>query len=340
MSDDGIVRDGKPLLDWLQQRFTNTPRSRLKQWIVRGRISVRGKVIRRPHELIPDPGDALVLQDRRELALDQTAAWQIHPRVAVLHLDADLAVLNKGPGLISVPASNCKMSALSILHDFLAGRLKVPWRNQPSRTVPPAWRRLVPLPVHRLDQYTTGVFCAGMNPEARAILIEQLKERTMRREYVAFVEGRLPEAKGTWRNWLRLSDDEMRQQVVDRGPAQSCPPQSRQAVTHYEVVAEYRIPRADGFITKLRLRLETGLKHQIRVQAANAGVPLIGDRVYHPAYRPASRSGGLVAFARQALHSHTLSLEHPAIPGKQMAWTAAIPDDMRRLEAALLPTRM
>src|SRR5208283_1218294 len=147
------------------------------------------------------------------------SGWQIHPRVSLLYLDSDLAIVNKGPGLISVPASNCDLSALSILADFLVGKLKARDRGVAGKSLPPAYRRLEPLPVHRLDQYTSGVFCMATNPAARHNLIEQLKARTMKREYVAYVEGRPREPKGTWRQWLQLSRDELRQQILSETQA-------------------------------------------------------------------------------------------------------------------------
>jgi 23S rRNA pseudouridine1911/1915/1917 synthase len=174
-----------PLLDWLLRKHPDTPKSRAKQWILAGRVSVNGVIIRKPHQTIPDPGDALKLRDHQAATLDCGSGWQIHPRVSLLYLDAALAIVNKGPGLISVPASNCDLSALSILADFLAGKLKAQNRGVTGKSLPPAYCRLEPLPVHRLDQYTSGVFCMATNPAARHHLIEQLKAHTMKREYVA-----------------------------------------------------------------------------------------------------------------------------------------------------------
>jgi 23S rRNA pseudouridine1911/1915/1917 synthase len=87
----------------------------------------------------------------------------------------------------------------------------------------------------------------------------------------------------------------------------------------------------------LRLRLETGRKHQIRVQAASAGLPLIGDRAYNPNYR--AHGNAPIAFPRQALHAELLELEHPEQPGKRMSWKAAWPSDLRELERVLLARR-
>lgn len=329
-----MTTTGRPLLDWLLLKHPDTPRNRAKQWILAGRVSVNGEIIRKPHLGIADPSDTLELLGRHATTLECGSGWQIHPRVSLLYLDPAIAVVSKGPGLISVPASDGDLSALSILADFLSGKLKAQTRGVAGRSLPPPYRRLEPLPVHRLDQYTSGVFCMATNSKARHHLIEQLKAHTMKREYVAFVEGRAAAPEGTWRQMLQLSQDEMRQQVLSK--AQPRPgAEAREAITHYEVIAEYPIAGGKAFVTKLRLRLETGRKHQIRVQAANAGLPLVGDRTYNPSARGASDANMLVVFPRQALHAEVLTLEHPEQPGRRMTWTAALPKDLRQLENAL-----
>jgi 23S rRNA pseudouridine1911/1915/1917 synthase len=328
----------QPLLHWLLQLHPDTPKTRAKQWILAGRVSVEGVVIRKPHHLLLDPGPTLRLLDRQATTLDCGSGWQIHPRVGLLYLDSALAIVNKGPGLISVPADHCDLSALSILADFLAGKLKALERGEAGRTLPPAYRKLQPLPVHRLDQYTSGVFCIAMNPTARGHLIEQLKAHTMKREYVAFVEGRAPAPQGTWRHWLDLSEDQLRQQIVPAGQAAAPPSSAQEAITHYEVITEYPLADGQGFVTKLRLRLETGRKHQIRAQAAHSGLPLIGDRTYNPKCRvtaAAERAEGYIPFPRQALHAEVLTLAHPQRPGQRMTWRAEMPKDLRQLEASL-----
>ena len=298
----------KTVLDWLLEQYPNTPRKRAKQWITAGRVRFQGEIIRQANRQLPGPPQLL---DRQAKTLDcGPTGLTIHPRLILLHLDAALAVVNKAPSLLSVPAENYELSALSILADVLAGKLRT------AQLIPAAYRQLQPLPVHRLDQFTSGVFCMAMNPTARQHLIDQLSAHTMKRQYVAYVEGRLPSPTGTWRNWLKLSADELRQFVIPNAE-----PEALEAITHYEVIREF------ANVTKLRLRLETGRRHQIRVQAAHAGVPLVGDRTYNPQ--------GRIEFSRQALHAETLSLEHPDKPGVRMTWTAALPKDLHQLEAAL-----
>ena len=329
-----------PLLDWLLRKHPDTPKNRAKQWILAGRVSVNGVVIRKPHQAIADPGDTLELGDRHATALACGSGWQIHPRVSLLYLDSAFAIVNKGPGLIAVPAPNCDLSALSILADFLVGKLKAPDRAGAGKSLPPVYRQLQPLPVHRLDQYTSGVFCIATSPAARHHLIEQLKAHTMERDYVAFVEGRSSTPKGTWRQWLQLSKDELRQRVLSETQARAHRSEVQEAITHYEVIAEYLRAGGKGFVTQLRLRLESGRKHQIRVQAAHAGLPLIGDRTYNPAYRGQDDANTPIVFPRQALHAEVLSLEHPEKPGSRMVWTAELPKDLRQLETALRSSRV
>jgi 23S rRNA pseudouridine1911/1915/1917 synthase len=336
----GTETNVHPLLDWLLRKHPDTPKNRAKQWILAGRVSVNGEVIRKPHQPIADPGDTLVLHARHATTLACGSGWQIHPRVSLLYLDSALAIVNKGPGLISVPASEVDLSALSILADFLSGKLKAQDRGVAGRSLPPVYRRLQPLPVHRLDQYTSGVFCMATNPVARHHLIEQLKVHTMKREYVAYVDGRSSSPKGVWRQWLQLSRDELRQHIISETQARAAGDEAREAITHYEVITEYPVAGGTRFVTKLRLRLETGRKHQIRVQAANAGLPLLGDRTYNPTVRDKDAAETRIDFPRQALHAEVLTLEHPEQPGTRMSWTAELPKDLCQLEAALRSGRL
>jgi 23S rRNA pseudouridine1911/1915/1917 synthase len=321
------------VLDWLLRQYPDTPKKRAKQWILAGRVTVNGRIIRQPHHAITDPGATVELAGRSAATLDcGTPGWAIHPRVTILHLDTALAIVNKGPGLLSVPADPDDISALGILADFLSGKLRAREPGAPGlgRSLPPSYRRLQPLPVHRLDQYTSGVFCMAMNPASRQNLIGQLAAHTMQRAYVAYVEGRATAPKGTWRNWLKPCEGEYRQAVVPRGDSQAV-----EAITHYEVIAEFAAAGSGTIITKLRLRLETGRKHQIRAQAAHAGLPLVGDRTYHPKYHTGAVRPPRLNFPRQALHAETLTLEHPDKPGTPICWTADLPRDLRQLEAEI-----
>ncbi|HUK82417.1 MAG TPA: pseudouridine synthase [Verrucomicrobiae bacterium] len=327
----------RPLLEWLLDKYPDTPKKRAKQWILSGRVSVNGVVIRQPNQTIPDPQNTLEMQGRRSTSVTLEKEWRIHARLGLLYIDASLAVVNKGAGLLSVPAPHSDLSALSILDDFLAGRLRAIGGMTAKHRLPPSFGHLTPQPVHRLDQFTTGVLCLAMNPTARARLIEQFQTHRAARQYVAFVDGRPKTQRGTWRHWLRFDDNNLRQCVLSERAAKEAGDDAQEAVTHYEVIEEFPIGATGRIISKMKFNLETGRTHQIRVQAAHESLPLIGDRTYHPLYHATKQARAVVPveFTRQALHAEILSLEHPDKPGTRMTWTAELPKDLKQLEAKL-----
>jgi len=345
-----MEQTGKTVLQLLLEQHPATPRSRAKQWIENGRVRVGGAVVRRLNSLIEDPGAVVELLGRREVALSFKSEWRIHSKLAVLYLDSSLAVVDKAAGLLAVPLPGTGMSAMSVLGGVMAS-------GGGERELPPSFKNLRPLPVHRLDQYTTGVLCMALNPTARAHLIDQFSKHTATREYIAYVDGAPKLERGTWRHLLRFDEERLRQQVVGTGRDRAQRAGTVEAITHYEVVEEF--PVGDGrLVSKLRLKLETGRTHQIRVQAAKEGMPLLGDRLYHPQYQSPYRSGRddlrsrlgrggkpaaekvplerpIVECDRQALHAETLELEHPEHPGKRMKWRAPLPEDLQKLEDQL-----
>jgi 23S rRNA pseudouridine1911/1915/1917 synthase len=327
----------RPLLEWVLQKYPDTPKKRAKQWITAGRVSVNGAIIRQPNQAMPDPHDALEMQGRRCTSETLEQELRIHARLGLLYIDASLAVVNKGAGLLSVPSPHSDLSALSVLDDFLAGRLRAIGGATARRRLPPSFVHLTPQPVHRLDQFTTGVLCLAMNPTARARLIEQFQTHRASRQYVAFVDGRPKTPRGTWQHWLRFDDDNLRQHVLSERAEKEAGDDAQKSVTHYEVIEEFVIGSTRRVISKVKFNLETGRTHQIRAQAAHEGLPLIGDRTYHPLYHAAKQDRRVapIEFTRQALHAESLTLDHPDQPGTRMTWTAALPKDLRQLEASL-----
>jgi 23S rRNA pseudouridine1911/1915/1917 synthase len=340
-TEDSTSKAIRPLLEWLLERYPETPKKRAKQWIVAGRVRVNGVVIRHPNQAMPDPKDALEMEGRRLTSVTLEKEWRIHARLGLIYMDSSLAIVNKGAGLLSVPAPYSDISALSVLDDFLAGRLRAIGGATAQHRLPPSFVHLTPLPVHRLDQFTTGVLCLAMNPTARARLIEQFQTHSASRQYVAFVDGRPKTPRGTWRHWLRFDDDNLRQHVISERAAREAGDDAQESVTHYEVIDEFTITGTRRIISKMKFNLETGRTHQIRVQAAHEGVPLIGDRTYHPLYHAPKQNRAIlpVEFTRQALHAEVLSLEHPDKPGTRMSWAAAVPKDLQQLEAKLRSNR-
>ena len=145
--------------------------------------------------------------------------------------------------------------------------------------------------VHRIDKDTSGLLVVAKNDFAHASLARQIKEHTFTREYSAVVHGRLKEPSGTVDAPIGRHPTKRKQMAVT-----DC--HSRNAVTHYETVAEL-----DGF-TQIRVRLETGRTHQIRVHMAYIGHPVAGD----PVYGPKKSAPGLDG---QCLHAGLIGFCHP-----------------------------
>lgn len=214
----------------------------------------------------------------------------------IVHEDDSLLVVDKPAGLVVHPASGNWDGTLlnALLHHApdLAGL--------PRAGI-----------VHRLDKDTSGLLVVAKTLEAQTALVRQLQDRSMRREYLAVVHGRV-DRDGTVEAPIgRHPVDRVRMAVTERG---------KQARTHYAVLQRF------AAATLLRCRLESGRTHQIRVHMQFLGHPLIGDTLYG-----GRRAAGLgIPFERQALHAERLGLIHPA-SGESCGWTAALPADLQAL---------
>lgn len=214
----------------------------------------------------------------------------------IVYEDAHLIVADKSAGILTVPIPGMKSKNLKeLLDEYLV--------SKKSRV----------LTVHRIDRYTSGLVVFAKNDKARDNLIAQFKAHTPERVYLAMVRGDLPES-GTLRHNLMLGKAGFRQYAVRSG--------GTEAVTHYKVLE--RLPG----ISLLEVRLETGLKNQIRVQFMEAGHPLVGDRHYTPA------EGEEKFLDRQALHSWKLSFIHPA-DRRRVSFETPPPTDMAQLLAKM-----
>ena len=174
--------------------------------------------------------------------------------------------------------------------------------------------------VHRLDKETSGLLVVAKTEPARLDLIDQLKARTLKREYLALVQGLLV-AGGTVDAPIGRHAQVRTRMTVNEG--------GRPAVSHYRIEKKYRAH------TLLRVKLESGRTHQIRVHMAHLKHPLVGDPVYGGRlHLPKGASPALIealqGFKRQALHAARLGLVHP-VSGKSVEWEAPMPDDMRVL---------
>jgi 23S rRNA pseudouridine1911/1915/1917 synthase len=330
--EETLNTEEKTALEWLARDYPDSPKKRLKQWFARGRVQLDGQPLTKPHHRLEDPGERLRMGEAVPGAkiFFKRMPTRIHAQVNLLYIDSSLAIVNKGPGLLSVPLpGKSQPSALSLLEKYLQGKGAAELdRNRVNR------KGLTPLPVHRLDQYTSGLLCFAMNASAREHLVKQVREHSFLREYLALGDGALETRKGTWRSWFQLDDQGMEQTVFDE-PREG----ATEAVSHYAVLDTIRWPIGEGkfhTVSRLRLRLETGLKHQLRIHAARAGVPLLGDRLYHPDFKKAAEDGAGQPYGckRQALHASSIGFIHPET-GKMKRFSSKFPRDLADLEQSL-----
>ncbi len=290
---------GKRLDQALAFLFPAYSRSRLARWLKAGRVSVDGKTLR--------PRDRVAGGERIELYPVFEPEASCPPRdipLKVVFEDEHLIVIDKPAGLVVHPAAGHFDDTLlnALLHH--APELS----GLPRAGI-----------VHRLDKDTSGVLAVAKTLKAHKSLVEQLKARTVKREYLALVQGQMTSGGRIDAPIGRHPTDRKRFAVVQGG---------KQAITHYRIAE--RFPHH----TLLRVLLETGRTHQIRVHFAHLRFPLVGDAQYgrlrlSPRASP-ELSEALRSFNRQALHAVALSLRHPE-SGEEMSWRVPLPEDLENL---------
>lgn len=295
---------GSRLDQAVAQLFPDYSRSRLQSWIKSGDLTVDGKQLR--------PRDKLTGGETVEVnaQLEAQERWQAQDiALDIVYEDEHILVLNKPAGLVVHPAAGHQDGTL--LNAMLHHAPEV-------STVPRAGI------VHRLDKDTTGLMVVAKTLEAQTELVAQLQERSMGREYEAVVQGVMTGGG--------CIDEPMGRHPKQR-QKMAVHPTGKEAVTHYRVLEKFR-----GH-THIRVKLETGRTHQIRVHMSHIHYPLIGDPLYGGRFRqPKGISYELQeclrTFNRQALHAKKLELFHPA-SGELMSWEVDLPEDMQTLLAAL-----
>lgn len=281
------------------QLFPDYSRARLRLWIEGGRVLHNGRTAQRARQLV-HAGDQLQL-DPDDAALDSRVVAQSID-IDVLYADEALAVIAKPPGLTVHPGAGRPDGTLqnALLHRF-----------PQTAAVPRAGL------VHRLDKDTSGLLVVALDLRAHTRLVAAMARREIKREYDALVIGVVTAGDTVDAPIGRDPRHRTRMAVTDGG---------RRAVTHYSVVERFER------LTLLRVRLETGRTHQIRVHLAHLRHPLVGDTVYGAR----RRSGVAVAdaFPRQALHARRLAFAHP-LTAAPLEFEAPMPDDLQVLLQAL-----
>jgi 23S rRNA pseudouridine1911/1915/1917 synthase len=292
---------GLRLDKWLATHERLGSRSKALSAIERGKVFVNGA-----EQTVADAA-------RRVLAGETVRLWMDRPgsaerryserRDSGLHLlyeDSSLLVINKPPGLLTVPLPS-QPDEPSLL-DLVKLHLR---SSKKSAT----------LVVHRIDRDTSGIVVFAKTLEAQKNLQDQFERRKAERVYLAVVYGRLKPETGTWRDFLVWDQDELRQKRAERRDRNA-----KEAICHYRALETF------SGTTLIEVSLVTGKRNQIRVQAGLRGHPLVGEKKY--VYEPAPSNK--IKFGRQALHARQLKFLHP-LNARPMSFEVAPPEDFQEL---------
>jgi 23S rRNA pseudouridine1911/1915/1917 synthase len=288
MSSAHTVAEPAELLPYLFATWPEAKRKQVRTWLKLGSVAVNGRVITQfDHRL--KPGDTVAIRPKG-FAAPQT---EIAGGIRIRHEDTDLLVIEKPAGLLSIASpSEPEKTAYAILTDHV-------------RRGRPQGRERVWI-VHRLDRETSGLMIVAKSEAVQTTL--QGNWDAVEKRYFAVIEGLIAPDAGVLDSYLDESDA-FKVRAVKESPT------SRRALTHYRVVKKGKAT------TLLELTLETGRRHQIRVQLAEAGCPIVGDGRYGAETNP---------IRRLALHASRLRFPHPAT-GEAMRFESSLPGDLGTL---------
>jgi 23S rRNA pseudouridine1911/1915/1917 synthase len=316
---------GQRLDQFLAARLDGVSRSRVQLLMTQGDVLVNGE--REKASLKLRGGERIVLTGEPHPAPLKATAEDIP--LDVVFEDADLAVVNKPAGMMvhAGAGQNEEARNLGTLVNALLYRFKA---------LSSTGGDLRPGIVHRLDKDTSGLIVVAKNDRAHAALGEMFSSRRIKKTYIALVQGALEREKGTIN--AGVSRDPMRRTRMTAKPNEN----ARAAVSHYEVVR--RFATRFGKFTLVRVRIETGRTHQIRVHMASIGHPVVGDTLYggagqltdqvaaQAAQSKAARRKAdpeVLRLGRNFLHAARLEFAHP-VTGKPLQLEAPLPVELER----------
>lgn len=271
-------------------------RSKIQKMIMDGKVSLRGRPMRKPSMFI-SPGDEWTI----ELPPPEESTLKAEKiPLTIVHEDEWIIVIDKPAGLVVHPGAG---HATGTLANALLGHT-----TQLSQRGGPLKLGLV----HRLDKDTSGIMVVAKNDETHAKLSEQFAGRSVNRVYLALVKGRMERDTGTIDAPIGRDPANRKQMAVRYSE------QSRDAITKYKVLERMR------GATYLELRPQTGRTHQLRVHLAQIGHPILGDAWY----------GVAAGLKRQALHAHRLGFDHPGVK-QYTEFVSPFPKDLQQELARL-----
>lgn len=272
---------------WISEKNPDITRSAVQKMISDGNVTVNGKTVSKNYKV--SAGDEVVIN------VPEPAELSAEPEdipVEIVYEDDDLLVVNKPKGMVVHPAAgNYSGTLVNALMFHCKGRL-----SSINGVIRPGI-------VHRIDKNTSGLLIVAKNDSSHRHLALQIKEHSFTREYEAVVCGKFREMTGTVDAPVgRHKTDRKKMCVTDQN--------SRNAVTHYTVLEQY------GKHAYIRLRLETGRTHQIRVHMKYIGHPVFGDDVYGTPYK---------GIEGQCLHARKIGFIHPST-GEYMEFDSELPE--------------
>ncbi len=291
---------GKRLDQALASLLTEHSRSRITQWIKQGDVQINQQVCLPKLRL--EGGEHVFI----DANVSEPERWvpQDIP-LDILFEDDDLLVINKPAGLVVHPAAGNPDQTLvnAVLHHY-----------PPAKDLPRAGI------VHRLDKNTTGVMVVAKSLRAHTDIVQQLQKRTMRRQYLAIVQGVLSGGGKVDAPIGRHPRNRLKMAVVNN---------AKHALTHYRIEQRFEAH------TLLRCQLKTGRTHQIRVHMTHINHPIVGDNLYAGRAKLPKKASEelretLRHCERQQLHAFELTLRHPDTQ-VEMHWQAPVPEDMQQL---------
>lgn len=290
------------------QAAAKTNRRSAEQLIHDGAVICRGRLITQTHHRL-QVGDEVEIeyapQPTKQISKKSKGSRQ---RFEVVHDDADIIVVNKPAGLLTVPSPHREKNTLLSQIDK--------WLQSSRRDrVPDAYSLVC---VHRLDRGVSGLLVFAKSEEIATRLRDQFSNRKPARTYAAIVTGTLQEEKGTFTSYLTTDPQSLTRYSVEN------PEEGEIAITHYCVKERW------NEATLVEVRLETGRRNQIRVQFAEFGHPIIGD----PRYKPEAAEHHLWPHKRLALHAERLGFQHP-LSQQTMNFIAPWPQEFRDLRRKL-----
>lgn len=307
----GDMEPGERLDAYLGRRHPDISRNRFKQLIQTGAVQVNQRTVRPRY--VPVCGDRVEVRLAPAEPREQLIAEAIP--LEILYEDQSILVVNKPPGLVVHPGAGHEHGTL--VHGLLAHCPRLAVQGAPLR----------PGIVHRLDQDTSGALVVAKTDRAYLNLINQFKLHSVSKEYLALVYGHFAGTRGTLTDPIGRHPVNRKKMAVVAG--------GREAVSHWVVMEVL------GPLTLLRVSIDTGRTHQIRVHLSHIGHPVVGDGSYGGGHGKARCVGQkavrellLRLVQRQLLHARRLGIEHPD-SGQRMVFEAPLAADFEHALTAL-----